>query len=564
MWPVLQRELREQARQDATYWLRVIAGAVVMLLFWLAWEREANRGQAAGRGYFLGLHRCLFFGIWFVAPILTADCLSRERREGTLGLLFLTPLRPVDVVVGKAFVNALKGLVFVLAAIPVMVVPLLLGGVSWLEIIRWSLLQFSALGLALVAGLAASSVTESWWRARLLAFLFAVLAAGLFVGIYVGVQVIPWRWRGTPAGMPAGLGDQFWAVFGSVVARQGIVYNAGFNGLWQDWSLGGATWSAVRAAGWVLLASWSVVAMSVWLAAEGVRRTWRHEPRSIRAERVVRLFTEVQVGKHWWQRRRAAELDASPVRWLQSRTWTARVGGWALLGVAATLAGTALEAPRDLAQTWLFLGQLVLLGGAAFAGAAGFREERESGALELWLVSPLPTAEMISGRLTGLMMRFLVPGLLILFLPHLRFLWRWHVMQWFVETPRPVSLAVPPVDWLFAGWLVATLIFGTGLALSRLSFITAFVLSWVAHHAPFVMTAVVDWANDQAVEKWKEGIPRWDAVVFQSQLSWTLAAAVSVWGIWYGNRQLAERRFFGRGGSWGLRSAPKPREVGAS
>jgi len=198
MWAVLQRELREQARQDGTYWLRVIAAGIVMLLFWLAWEREANGGQLNGRGYFLGLHRFLFLGIWFVAPILTADCLSRERREGTLGLLFLTPLKPVDVVVGKAFVHALRGMVFVLAAIPVMVLPVLLGGVSWLDAVRLMLLQMAALGLALVAGLTASALTESWWRARMLAFVFAVLAGGLFVGLYIGIQVLAWWWR-TPS-----------------------------------------------------------------------------------------------------------------------------------------------------------------------------------------------------------------------------------------------------------------------------------------------------------------------------------------------------------------------------
>ena len=32
---------------------------------------------------------------------LTADCLSEEKREGTLGLLFLTDLRGHDVALGK-------------------------------------------------------------------------------------------------------------------------------------------------------------------------------------------------------------------------------------------------------------------------------------------------------------------------------------------------------------------------------------------------------------------------------------------------------------------------------
>ena len=41
-------------------------------------------------GYFNTL---LFFTIWILVPLVTADCISSERREGTLGLLFLTPLR---------------------------------------------------------------------------------------------------------------------------------------------------------------------------------------------------------------------------------------------------------------------------------------------------------------------------------------------------------------------------------------------------------------------------------------------------------------------------------------
>ncbi|HQU46125.1 MAG TPA: hypothetical protein PK867_25150, partial [Pirellulales bacterium] len=39
--------------------------------------------------------------------MLTADCISSERREGTLGLLFLTDLRGHDVVLGKLVVAGL-------------------------------------------------------------------------------------------------------------------------------------------------------------------------------------------------------------------------------------------------------------------------------------------------------------------------------------------------------------------------------------------------------------------------------------------------------------------------
>ena len=59
MWPVLQRELRELARQPAAYWLRVLAAVALMVPLALAWTTDVNAGRSGGRGYFMGLHRLL-------------------------------------------------------------------------------------------------------------------------------------------------------------------------------------------------------------------------------------------------------------------------------------------------------------------------------------------------------------------------------------------------------------------------------------------------------------------------------------------------------------------------
>ena len=67
---------------------------------------------------------------------MTADCVSREKREGTLGLLFLTPLTVLDVIAGKVAIHALRALTLFLAAMPVLGHPLVFGGVDW----RWVLL----------------------------------------------------------------------------------------------------------------------------------------------------------------------------------------------------------------------------------------------------------------------------------------------------------------------------------------------------------------------------------------------------------------------------------------
>ena len=42
-----------------------------------------------------------FVGSAIAGLVLTADCISQERREGTLGLLFLTDLRGPDVALGN-------------------------------------------------------------------------------------------------------------------------------------------------------------------------------------------------------------------------------------------------------------------------------------------------------------------------------------------------------------------------------------------------------------------------------------------------------------------------------
>src|SRR5438034_7581247 len=60
----------------------------------------------------------------------TADCLSEEKREGTLGLLFLTDLKGYDVVLGKLAATSLNAFYGVLAVLPMMAIPLLMGGVT--------------------------------------------------------------------------------------------------------------------------------------------------------------------------------------------------------------------------------------------------------------------------------------------------------------------------------------------------------------------------------------------------------------------------------------------------
>ncbi|MGH7968815.1 MAG: ABC transporter permease, partial [Limisphaerales bacterium] len=89
--PVVHRELRSAARQDFTYYLRTLGVAGLLLGMTVFVSRHGDEPNFGGR-LFASLHSTLFFAIWLLVPFLTADCISQERREGTLGLLFLTRL----------------------------------------------------------------------------------------------------------------------------------------------------------------------------------------------------------------------------------------------------------------------------------------------------------------------------------------------------------------------------------------------------------------------------------------------------------------------------------------
>src|SRR5258708_2650147 len=161
LMPVVVRELRASARHAFTYYLRTL-GAAALLVTSLVFGLNHGFSPNLGGKLFGSLHFTLFLAIWILVPLLTADCISRERREGTLGLLFLTRLRPRDVVVAKGFAHGLRAMTLWLAVLPALLIPFLLGGVGWKEALLSIMINLSAMSWALAAGLLASAWSKSW------------------------------------------------------------------------------------------------------------------------------------------------------------------------------------------------------------------------------------------------------------------------------------------------------------------------------------------------------------------------------------------------------------------
>jgi hypothetical protein len=115
------------------------------------------------------------------------------------------------------------------------------------------------------------------------------------------------------------------------------------------------------------------------------------------------LFKQFYRRWTWWK------LDRNPVGWLEQRTWTGRLVTWSWLGVITIIYCVVLADPgflRNYGNEQEFMAWL-MAASMAISAAGSFRRERETGVLELLLVSPLRENEIVTGRLRGLWAQFL-------------------------------------------------------------------------------------------------------------------------------------------------------------
>src|SRR6266850_4030304 len=159
--PIVSRELRVVSRRSATYWTRSFAaGAAVLVGAWFFGFSFGLRPDQVGQIIFIGSSMAGLIYALVAGRRFTADCLSSEKREGTLGLLFLTDLKGYDVVFGKLAATSLNGFFGLLALTPVLALPMMMGGVSWNEVWRVILVLANTFWFSLAVGIFVSALTR--------------------------------------------------------------------------------------------------------------------------------------------------------------------------------------------------------------------------------------------------------------------------------------------------------------------------------------------------------------------------------------------------------------------
>jgi hypothetical protein len=154
------------------------------------WDTPLGPAEV-GKGAFTALVSAGFL-LCCGACLLTADVISSERREGTLILLFLTRVKAFDVLLGKLASAGLAGFCALIACAPLLIIPILAGGVTAGEAVRKSLVLMDTMFLALAVGLWASTKGTGWLKRARHAVGLLVLIAVLPVASLLSTSRAGW------------------------------------------------------------------------------------------------------------------------------------------------------------------------------------------------------------------------------------------------------------------------------------------------------------------------------------------------------------------------------------
>jgi len=386
---ILRRDLALWPRQPRFYLKRATLGTVFGVLVCLGFLRGTAL-DATTAGALVFRHLALVVGVLacLLAPLAAGRTLAADRQGGAWTLLYLTDVRPGLFVLAKLLTALWRALALLLAAVPMFLLSVSLGGIASGQVLAAMVVLLSIVLLGVSIGLCGAVAARSEVQAASLILcgalgLFLVLPAAVYlVAAGLGADAMGWAYRASP-------------VLGLRALTEGLPLAIGLG-----------------SAGTALALALVALTITFLLTPRRMIDTpFTAAPRFPRLER-------------WFRRR---PLLGSPVEW---RDYYLVYGGSApaWLGcVAAMLAMVAAVTGAEALLGWWDMHSLVRLNLSAcgamalvvfafsftFAAARMFNQERESGALELLLCTDLRERQIVADKL-GALYRSLAPWLVVI------------------------------------------------------------------------------------------------------------------------------------------------------
>jgi len=397
-WAVFIRELAGMGSRIGTYVVRVIfIGGIFLLMYLAAFDElqytsmPIGRLAEVGRRLFETFAWSQFVIATLLTPVLVAGAIVDEKQRRTLDLLLASDTGAFRIVTEKLLARVLQLVLLLLAAVPVLAMVQLFGGVSYGDIVKVFLVTLGSVVQAAGLALLFSTVFRKTYT--------AVIATVLTLAL-----VCFW-------GLCASGWELFWFV--PVLGLWGILYKA-FGIAWYWYALGGALcgifFMLVSAALLRRAANWSAAAvLSRWHGRlnrfyEGVNVTGVHVP----------VFRRKPVG-------------GNPIAWYELHGKVAGRSLYLLRMSLLLLVGLAvLELPilsagalSDTGVQQVFVGalfMLVMLVVGVLASSA-INSEPNQATIELLRLPGVRFGELVRGKALGVLKR--TAPFLVVFAAHM-------------------------------------------------------------------------------------------------------------------------------------------------
>lgn len=411
--PVFTREAAATPRNWRLYFLRALYVAALFLLVSTAWlilfgsqpvRTLADLSRFGAAAFALVAPVQLAIGM-VLSALLAAAAVAQEKDRRTFELLLLTRMSNSELVLGKLLASMLSVLVVTLAALPFLMLLVLLGGISHAQVAR-------VFGVTLTAALAGGSLgsTIALWREKtfqslamsalaLVVWLLAgeALAAGVFSDSLAGLTAVQWAEAVSPLRAIV------------AAARPQAAEVVAF----ANWPMLGDPVRLFVMLGAALVVALNVISIAmvrVWNPTREARLANDDEREDSPEARAAGVSAHAAPG-------RVREVWDNPILWREICTWAygkkvvfvrlAYLAVFAACVAAVVRAAHSADAgaysgalaPMAQAALPLFILGLVLVNALA---VTSITNERDAKALDLLLVTDLTPKEIIFGKLGGI------------------------------------------------------------------------------------------------------------------------------------------------------------------
>ncbi len=137
--PVMQWELLVNLRQKRAFLLLLTYQALLAAVVYFAWPQDSKLDLTSNPEQARKLVDLFFLGQYvlasMMAPSFAAGAITGEKERQTYEMLLASPLRPAAIVLGKLVASLTHLAVLIFASLPIVMLCLPLGGVSFYEVI---------------------------------------------------------------------------------------------------------------------------------------------------------------------------------------------------------------------------------------------------------------------------------------------------------------------------------------------------------------------------------------------------------------------------------------------